>query len=66
MKTKTLKGFKYSEREPKAGDVMICIQRNNFNYGHLSEASEQNVRLGIIDTANWKVVENMDERKEKL
>lgn len=66
MKTKQLKGFKYSEREPKAGDVMICIQRKNFNYGHLSEATASQVGMGIIDTVNWKVVENMDERKEKL
>ncbi len=66
MKHKKLNGFEYSDREPKAGDILICIQRKNFNYKHLSQASEQNVRLGIIDTANWKVVENMEERKEKL
>jgi hypothetical protein len=65
-KTKTLKGFKYSENEPKAGDVMICIQRKNINFGELEKVTPIQVTHSIIDTTNWKVVENMEERKQLI
>lgn len=64
MKTKKLNGYEYSDKKPKAGDVLICIQRNNFNYKHLSVASKTLADMGVIDTVNWKVVENMEERKQ--
>lgn len=63
---KKLNGYTYSDRVPKAGDVMICIQRKNFNYKHLEVASATLVNAGAIDTTNWKVVENMDERKQLI
>lgn len=65
-KTQTLKGFKYSENEPKAGDVMICIQRKNVSFGELCTATHIQVKSGMLDTVNWKVVENMKERKQLI
>lgn len=66
MKNKQLKGFIYSDREPKVGDVMICITRNNINFGELCSASYIQVKSKTIDTVNWKVVENMEERQQLI
>lgn len=65
MANKKLKGFEYSDREPKAGDVMICIQRKNINFGTLDTVTPIQAKHSYtIDTKNWKVVENMAERKQ--
>ncbi|MEK6829791.1 MAG: hypothetical protein AABY15_06755 [Nanoarchaeota archaeon] len=46
----------FSDKTPKAGDKMICIQKNNFNYKKVVTATKQQVELGVIDTKNWKVI----------
>ena len=67
METKKFKGLLISDNEPKVGDVMICIQKKNVCYGQLSEpVNHFQVKSGAIDTINWKVVENMEERKQQL
>lgn len=66
-KTKTLKGFTYSDREPKVGDVMICIQKKNINYGTLEKVNSTQAKYPeTIDTINWKVVENMEDRQQLI
>lgn len=45
---------------------MVCIQRKNINYGLTEVATHLQVKHGTIDTKNWKVVVNMEERKEAI
>lgn len=57
MKTRKFKKFIISDRQPKVGDVTVCIQKKNFNYGLTSPVTE--AILGLVDTKVWKVVESM-------
>ncbi|GIV43875.1 MAG: hypothetical protein KatS3mg035_0998 [Bacteroidia bacterium] len=67
MKTKKFKNLIISDREPKEGDIMVCIQKNNFCYGQISDpVTHLQVKHKTLDTKNWKVVENMEERKQEL
>lgn len=67
MKNKKFKGYEISDREPKAGDIMICVWKKSVNYGQLSEpVTHLQVKIGSVDTKNWKVVESMEDRKQKL
>ena len=54
MKTKKFLEYIISNVKPKVGDIMVCIQKNNINYGLTSPVSK--VAFGFIDTKNWKVV----------
>ena len=67
MKTKKFKNLVISDREPKEGDIMVCVQKKNFCYGQISDpVTYLQVKHGTLDTKNWKVVENMEERKQEL
>ena len=57
MKTKKFGELTISDREPKVGDRMICIQKNNCNFGHIINV-ETEVSIPFIDMKNWKVIEN--------
>lgn len=45
-----------SDDAPKEGDKVICIQKNNFNYGTVEIVTKIQASLGVVDTANWKVI----------
>lgn len=66
MKAKKVNGYEIQDRKPKAGDVMICINKKSVNYGILEEATEFQVKNSVIDTKNWKVVIDKEERKEQI
>ena len=66
QKVKKVKGYTISEREPKAGDIMICINKKSVNFGCLEEVNAITVKAGAIDTVNWKVVMDKEEAKEKI
>ena len=67
MKKKKLKGYEFSNREPKIGDTMICVNKKSVNYGLLSQpVTKLQIDVGSIDTINWKVVESMEERQQEL
>ena len=55
MKTKKFLSYLISDKEPEVGDIMVCIKKDNFNYGVLSKPVDCN-QLGLIDKKNWKVV----------
>jgi hypothetical protein len=64
MKTRKFKGYVISDREPKAGDEMICIQKKNFSFGKIVTVKEMNIALiCTLDTKNWKVIEGKVEEK---
>lgn len=67
MKTRKFKNLIISDREPKEGDIMVCVQKNNFCYGQISDpVTHLQIKHKTLDTKNWKVVENMEERKQEL
>jgi hypothetical protein len=66
MTTKKFKGFIVTDELPKAGDIMVCINRKYINYGETCEATHLQVKHKTIDTKNWKVVVNLEERKEAI
>jgi hypothetical protein len=66
MKTKKFKDLVISDREPKAGDTVVCVNKRSQEYGTTEVVDHLLVRLKILDTKNWKVVENMEDRKQEL
>lgn len=66
MKTKKFKGFIVTFAYPKAGDTMVCINPKSVNYGEIAIALHLQVKNKTIDTKNWKVVLNLEERKEAI
>lgn len=66
MKIKKFKGFIVTYAYPKAGDTMVCINPKSVNYGETSVALHLQVKNKTIDTKNWKVVVNLEERKEAI
>ena len=53
-----LMGVKIIDRLPKPGDTMICVNKNNFNYGITCNVSTS-LDVTLIDTGNWKVIEGL-------
>lgn len=66
MKAKTVNGYTIQDRAPQAGDVLICINKKSPDYGCLEEVNKAEVKAGAIDTKNWKVVMDKEERKEQI
>ncbi len=48
---KTFKNFIISDREPKKGDLTVCIKKGNVNYGKTCLVTSD-----FVDVKNWKVV----------
>lgn len=63
---KKFKGFIVTDAMPKAGDTMVCINPKSVNYGETSVATHLQVKHETIDYKNWKVVTNLEERKEAI
>ena len=64
---KKFKGFIVTDAEPKIGDIMVCVNKGSINYGLLiNPVNDAQTRSGSIDTNNWKVVTNLEERKEAI
>ena len=63
---KTFKGFIVTEKLPKVGDTMVCINPKSVNYGETCIATHLQVKHETIDYKNWKVVVNLEERKEAI
>ena len=51
-----------SDDAPKEGDRMVCIQKNNVNFGSVNTVTKTQVDLDILDTKNWKVI--VDSKQE--
>lgn len=67
MEQKKFQNFIISDREPEVGDIMVCVQRKNVCFGQTSEPVTRGlINAGAVDTKNWKVVINMDERRQQL
>jgi hypothetical protein len=58
--------FQVSDRAPKAGDLMVCVNKKSLNYMETSVTNKVLVDNNAIDTKNWKVVENVEELKQEL
>ena len=52
---KKVKGYEITDEIPKEGDTVVCVQRNNFNYGKTEIVTKQQAELGTVDK-KWKVV----------
>lgn len=66
MKTKKFKGFIITDAMPKTGDTMICINPKSINYGLTEIVTHLQVKHETLDYKNWKVVTNLEERKEAI
>lgn len=66
MKKTKLGKFVYSDRKPKAGEMMVCINRRSVNYKTCSVANETLIKAEALDYINWKVIENMEDLKQEL
>jgi len=60
------KGFIVTDAMPKTGDTMVCINPKSINYGETAVATHLQVKHETIDYKNWKVVTNLEERKEAI
>ena len=54
MATRKFKGMTITDDLPKKGDIIVCIQKKNFNYGQTTVNNFDDPAL--MDTKNWKVV----------
>lgn len=66
MNTKKFKGFIVTDALPKTGDTIVCINKKSIHYGFTEIATHIEVKNEIIDCKNWKVVVNVDKRKEAI
>lgn len=66
MSTKKFKGFTYTEDAPKGGDTMVCINPKSADFGSTEIATYIHVKSKTIDTKNWKVITNIEERRQTI
>lgn len=45
-----------SEDAPKEGDKVICIVKNNFNFGQIETVTKLQADLGVVDRQSWKLI----------
>jgi hypothetical protein len=57
MKTYKFHNLTVSNRAPKAGDRVICVNPTHKYYGEIDTVSEALVKYKAVDTANWMVIE---------
>jgi hypothetical protein len=57
MKTYKFHNLTVSNRAPKAGDRVICINPTHKYYGEIETVSEALVKYKAVDTTNWMVIE---------
>jgi len=66
MKTKKFKGFIVTNEIPKKGDTIVCIDSKSRFYGSTEVVTHFQVKNKTVDTKNWKIVVNIEERKETI